>query len=190
MFVGVSGDSCFEFDGKDSWLYFNSTVRISNTAQYKLEMVAKEENGLIFYAKGKKRDFEALFLNDRHLFYFLFNPTEYGTGSSHGTFIKHPKKINLNKRYKVEFFRNKGFKTMDGSNTFKSGVKINEAEAKKVGFCADVQIQPPFYIGGTKEEIETHVPRFKGEILYFMELESGQIFEKPAFRQSVSECPL
>lgn len=190
VLVGVSCDSCFRFDGVDAWLYFNSTVNITNTAHYKLEIMTKKDNGLIFYARGGQRDFEALFLQNGHLTYFLFNPTEYGTGSSHGSYIESPKKIHLNKRYKIEFYRNKGFKQSDGTNTFKSGIKVNDKESKKVGFCADVKINPPFYLGGTNDEIKTNVPRFEGDILHFMELESGQIFVKPTFRQSVSKCQI
>ncbi|XP_029641892.1 uncharacterized protein LOC115216566 [Octopus sinensis] len=186
--IFVATEACFVMNGEDSWLYFNSTVKGGDVAHYKLKFASKKDNGLIFYAQGENRDFEALFLNRGKLTYFLFNPTDYGTGSTYGVYIECTKKISKNYEHDVEFYRNEEFKTDEGITYYKSGIKLDGVEFKKIGYSEGVDIEPQFFLGGTKENITTEVPKFKGIIKNFIEETTGQIFEKATFEQDIQAC--
>ncbi|GAB1601160.1 uncharacterized protein LOC115216566 [Argonauta hians] len=185
--VFVAAEACFQLDGKNSWLYFNSTVKGGDSAHYKLKFESKKDDGVIFYARGQERDYEALWLNKGKLKYFLFNPTSHGTGSTYGIDIECTKKISKNYVHEVEFYRNEEFKTENGEIATKSGIKLDGAEFKQIGYSLGVDIQPQFFLGGFVDK-DQQVPFFEGEIKDFIEETSGQIFEKPSFQKDIKMC--
>ena len=76
-------------------------------AHFRLKFKTAADSGVLYYAEGHYQrervyDFEGVFLRDGYLHYFLFNPGDYGTGTSFGFHGKSKKRLNNGKWHKVK----------------------------------------------------------------------------------------
>ena len=79
------------------------------SAHFSLEFKTVADSGVIYYADGNYQldrayDFEGVFLRNGRLHYFLFNPGDYGTGSSFGFHGSSKKKLNDGKWHTVKVY--------------------------------------------------------------------------------------
>ncbi|KAK3592999.1 hypothetical protein CHS0354_023229 [Potamilus streckersoni] len=190
---------CFRFYGNGS-LVFEDNLDIASSASFEFEFETKNDGGLIYYAEGLYQkeiayDFEGLFLSDGILHYFLFNPTEFGVGSTFGFHGSSRNKLNDGKWHKVRFFRNIEMEEkVDGKKTkvLVTGLVVDDdVVTKDPRERRRLHLGNTLWIGGNsqlQERMGNGIGGFKGRIRNFMETRLNHVFETSSRNIDVKRC--
>ncbi|KAL3831713.1 hypothetical protein ACJMK2_023429 [Sinanodonta woodiana] len=190
---------CFRFYGNGS-LMFEEKLDIGSRASFELEFETMNDGGLLYYAEGGYHkdvayDFEGVFLSNGILHYFLFNPTEYGVGSTFGFHGRSNVKLNDGKWHKVKFFRNIEMEEeVDGKkiNVSVTGLAVDDVEvAKDARERQRLKLGNSLWIGGNsqlQERMGNEIGGFKGKIRNFVETRLNHVFETSILNIDVKRC--
>ncbi|KAL5007745.1 hypothetical protein ScPMuIL_016551 [Solemya velum] len=154
--IGEGAGPCYTFSN-NSYIKYEDGLDIANSTHFKLVFKTGQGRGLIYFAEGNyiiniPNDYEGLFLKRGKLTYFLFNPTEYGTGSTFGFFAQSAVRVDDNRWHTVEFFRNKKVMKEDDDGiekmVYQTGLKLDDEEVfVDDRFRADIKIKEPIWLG-------------------------------------------
>ncbi|KAK6166888.1 hypothetical protein SNE40_023494 [Patella caerulea] len=174
---------CLRYNGSGFSQYNLNNADISERATYKLTFKTTTENGLLLFAKGS-HDYEALFIRDGILHYFLFNPTPHGSGGTFGGQFESNHRVNNNTWITVEVFRNKKPRRERFEKLTKTGLIISSEDGKKerhvsTGRREGIQIIPPVFIGGYRENLGRGGEKFQGIIKDVHEKVTNYVFKEP-----------
>lgn len=178
----------------NAYLILDHEFEYTNRLDISLSFSTSQDEGLIYYKEGNYDqddgalafDFEALFIRNSTLNYFVFNPKVTGTGATYGCHLKTDFNVSNATWYEVEFFRNKEMEVGNDDGEMetvtKTGMKVNGQSflvEDYMGGIGELELKRESFIGGFTNMGRLNIKKFNGEIKQVRDVISQGPFPKP-----------